>query len=358
MSERSQETPSFDPARTSAAVTASRASREVRLRERRKARVKRALQVSAGVLLVSAVAAGAYAAWTYASVAKRIAPSAQEMAPIAEALDEPAVPTEAAEKPPVYVLLLGNDRRPGQGWGRSDSIMLARLEPETGRVSLLSFPRDSRVSVPGHGYTKLTHAAAYGGPALAIKTVKKLTGLPVNHYVQIDFEGFSSIIDAVGGVRVNVDRAAVSPEGVRISAGKQVLSGREALTFARNRKGYADGDFARMRNQQTVLMALAKKIVEPGNIRRLPKIIDSVSRHIQTDMSVPDALDLASNFRNISKKTVKSKSATGKGARIGGGSYVVLDEAKLRDLVADLEDQGFGYGIESQKQVPPRALSE
>ena len=206
--------------------------------------------------------------------------------------------------------------------------------------------------------TKLAHSTAYGGPALTIRTVQKLTGLPVHHYVQIDFEGFSSIIDAVGGVYVNVDRGAVSPEGVRITAGKQVLGGKQALTFARNRKGYADGDFARMRNQQTVLMALAKKVVEPGNIKRLPKVIDSTSRHIQTDMSVPAALELASNFRSISKKTVKSKSAPGSTASIGGGSYVVLDEAKLRALIVDLENEGFGYGRESQKQVPPQALSE
>ena len=311
----------------------------------------------AGVLLVSALAGGVYATWTYASLAKRIAPSAQEIAPIKEVLDEP-VATQGAADPAVYVLLLGNDRRPGQGWGRSDSIILARLEPATGRVSLLSFPRDSRVNVPGRGMTKLAHSTAYGGPALTIRTVQKLTGLPVHHYVQIDFEGFSSIIDAVGGVYVNVDRGAVSPEGVRITAGKQVLGGKQALTFARNRKGYADGDFARMRNQQTVLMALAKKVVEPGNIKRLPKVIDSTSRHIQTDMSVPAALELASNFRSISKKTVKSKSAPGTTASIGGGSYVVLYEAKLRAMIADLEDEGFGYGSESQKQVPPQALSE
>lgn len=357
MSERSPEAPSLDPG-DFPATRASRATREERLRARRGERVRRTFKLMAGAVLLSALAAGAYATWTYASLAKRIAPSEQESAPIKQVLDIPEAPAEGAVDPAVYVLLLGNDRRPGQGWGRSDSIILARLEPETGRVSLLSFPRDSRVSVPGHGTTKIAHAAAYGGPALAIKTVKKLTGLPVNHYVQIDFEGFSSIIDAVGGVRVNVDRAAVSPEGVRITAGKQVLSGREALTFARNRKGYADGDFARMRNQQTVLMALAKKVVEPGNIRRLPGVIDSISRHVQTDMTVPAALELASSFRSISKKTVKSKSAPGRTASIGGGSYVVLDEEKLKAIIADLEDEGFGYGNESQKQVPHQALSE
>lgn len=357
MSERRPVSPSFDPS-DAAAARESRATREERLRARRGERVRRTLTLMAGVLLVGALAAGAYASWMYSNLARRIAPSEQEIAPIRQALDTPEAPAEGEVDPAVYVLLLGNDRRPGQGWGRSDSMILARLEPQTGRVSLLSFPRDSRVSIPGHGSTKIAHATAYGGPALAIKTVKRLTGLPVNHYVQIDFEGFSSMIDAVGGVRVNVDRGAVSPEGVRITAGKQVLSGREALTFARNRKGYADGDFARMRNQQTVLMALGKKIVEPGNIKRLPRVIDSISRHIQTDMSVPDALELASNFRNISKKTVKSKSAPGRTASIGGGSYVLLDEAKLKAMIEDLEDEGFGYGNESQKQVPHQALSE
>ncbi len=278
----------------------------------------------------------AYALMTYLNVADQLAPPSAEREAINGALDEPAKPEEAS-----YILLLGNDRRPGSGWARSDTIIVVRLDPASHSVSMLSLSRDSRVNVPGRGMTKLNHASAWGGPALMIDTVKELTGLPIHHYVQVDFEGFAAIVDALGGVEMNVDRATTSPEGVSVAAGKQTLSGKQALAVVRNRKGYADGDFARMRNQQAFLLALAKQASQARNLTRLPQILDSTSKNIQTDMGVAKMAALAGTYRDIEKKDMRTASAPGRAGRVGKVSYVLLDEAKFRDVVADLADGGF-----------------
>ena len=295
---------------------------------------KRTMALIAVLVILAVIVA--YGLYVYFSAASNMAAPEQDRAAIQEALDAPVAKDE-----PSYMLLLGNDRRPGQGWARSDTVILARLDPNEKSVSLISLARDTRVAVPGHGTTKLAHASAYGGPALAIQTVKELTDLPVNHYVQVDFEGFASIVDAVGGVKMTVDKATTSPEGVYVPAGKRVLTGKQALAFVRNRKGYAKGDHQRMKNQQKFLLALARQASKPENFTRLPKIIDSTSENIQTDMSVTELMALAGKYRGIEKEDMRSKSAPVKGAVIGGGSYQVLKEAEFRAMLEDFEDGGF-----------------
>jgi LCP family protein required for cell wall assembly len=240
-----------------------------------------------------------------------------------------------------YVLLLGNDRRASQGWARSDTIMLARLDAKTDSVSMVSIPRDTRVEVPGHGTTKINHASSYGGPALAIQTVKLFTGLPVHHYVQVDFEGFEQIVNAVGGVRINVRVPVKAGDRVLVSAGLQTLNGKNALLYVRDRKGYASGDFARINNQQTFLLALAKQIAKTNNFARLPGILDATSKHVETDMSITKLVNMAARYRGIDSSTLRTATVPGKTGTINGVSYVLADEAATAALFADLADGGL-----------------
>ena len=326
-----------DAATADQAAGMSRAER--RKSASKSARNKRIIIAVAATLGVVVLAAVAYASLTYSNVSEELAPPPAEEKAIEEELDVPV--TESAEEEPSYMLFLGNDRRPGQGWARSDTIMLARLDPNDGSVSMISIPRDTRVAIPGHGSQRIAHATALGGPALAIKAVKQLTGLPVNHYAQVDFRGFAAIVDAVGGVTMTVDKATTSPEGVYVPAGKQVLNGSRALAFVRNRKGYARGDLQRMKNQQTFLLALARQASKPKNFTRLPKIIDSTSKNLQTDMSIGELMSLAGEYRGIEKKDMRAKSAPVSGRMIGGASYQILKEAEFKAMLADLEDGGF-----------------
>jgi len=241
---------------------------------------------------------------------------------------------------PLYILLLGSDARPGQRHARSDSIVIARLDAESGSVALLSIPRDTRVKVPGHGTTRITNANAFGGPALAITTVKQYTGLPIDHYVELNFAGFARVVDALGGVTVVVDKAINDKHGAntggvsnvtRIPAGTQTLKGDAALTYVRARH-ISGGDFGRIAHQQVFLKALASQALSLEKLPRLPAVIGAAADNIETDMSVATILGLANEWAGFDGSSMTSYSAPGKTGTIGGASYVLPDVAKSQAL--------------------------
>ncbi len=324
----------------------TRAERRAQQEEAVAQKRKRWIIIAASVMAALGVAGVAWGVWYYNNLANRIAPAdAQTVAEVASVLDTATPSVEATVAGPEYILLLGSDARPGEKRARSDSIVIARLEKDTQKVTLLSIPRDTRVAIPGHGDDKITHANAFGGPALAIKTVKRYTGLPINHYVELNFAGFADIVDALGGVTVDVDQAINDPHGANtggvsnvtyIPAGEQKLSGPEALTYVRARH-LAGGDLTRMKHQQTFLKALATQVLAKKNLRKLPKVIDAAANNIETDMKVSQILALAKEFRGFSGKSIKAYSAKGKGGRINGVYYVIPNHAASEKLFRAFE---------------------
>jgi len=290
------------------------------------------------VLLLFVLTVAVFATYRYVRIANKIKPvGSADRTAVEEALD----PVEDLPRDvPIYILILGADARPGQTRARSDTIILARVDRTEKSVLMLSIPRDSRVPVAGHGLDKIAHANAYGGPALAIATVKNYTGLPVNHFVELDFEGFASIVDAVGGVVVTVDQEINDANGsntggvssvTHIAAGRQRLNAEQALTFVRSR-AYARGDFTRIKNQQKFLIALATQSLQPKNLGRLPSIAEAAAENIQTDMTIPELLSIASSLRGMSENATRGITVPGGTGTINGVSYVIPDEAKARTL--------------------------
>jgi len=278
-----------------------------------------------GVLVV-VVGALIWGSVRYGRIADQLEPEEPGDREAVAAVVDPVEPTEVPE--PLYILVLGADARPGENRSRSDTIILVRVDLEAKTVSMLSIPRDSRVPVEGHGLDKINHAHAYGGPALAIKTVQDYTGLPVNHYVDINFEGFAAVVDAVGGVTVDGER----------------MGSAEALAFVRSRQ-YADGDFTRVKNQQKFLAAFAKEAVKPQNFTRLPSIADEVAGNITTDMSIPQLLQLAMDMKDIEEADVTGYTVPGTTAMIGGISYVIPAAEQ-----ADALFRAFANGVAGEQQ--------
>ncbi len=264
---------------------------------------------------------------------------------IAEALTAP--PDQRDE--PYYILLLGADAIDvdADDLGvRTDTIMIARLDPEAKQVSLLSIPRDTRVPIEGHGTTRINHAASYGGPSLMIDTVSEFTGLPISHYIELDYMGFKEIVDAVGGVWVDVPRRIYDPMAARVNsgdgsvrvgamvveAGYQKLDGYHALTFVRSR-AYADGDFTRVQNQQIFIRALLDQMLSLGNLFRVTEITNAAIGATITDMNVGDVLGIVNDFWGMDLADLESATMPGNPKYIGGGSYVVVDEEAFTELL-------------------------
>jgi len=248
-------------------------------------------------------------------------------------------PEEEKRDAPFYMLLMGVDSREIGEASRSDTLMLVRVDPELQRVTLVSIPRDTRVTIPGHGKTKINAAHAYGGPALVIETVSDITGLPISHYAEVDFKGFKDVVDALGGITVTVPediydmKAANHVESAaKLEAGTQKLDGAHALTFVRSR-AFPRGDLQRIENQQTFLKAVLKEALKPANVLRLPSTVSAMADSMTTDLSVGDLLSIANQMKGMNADALEAVTMPGEPQMIGGGSYVVMDEEAFAAMI-------------------------
>ena len=211
-------------------------------------------------------------------------------APPEEPRDKPEAPPASGE--PLNVLVLGVDRRPSEGEGtssRSDTIMLAQVSPGSGRVELLSVPRDLYVEVEPGVEDRINTAYVYGGVEQAKAVMEGVTGVPIDAHAIIDFQGFEDVIDAMGGVEVDV--ADEVPPKYEIQDGLQTLDGKQALFFARYR-GTAGGDLDRIRRQQQLLAALRAKMLRWNTVTTLPSMLRIANENVDTDLGLFQAISL------------------------------------------------------------------
>ncbi len=236
----------------------------------------------------------------------------------------PTIPTTSdVPAGPVTILLLGNDRRPGEeATPRADAIMVVRYDPDRRRVSILSLPRDLWVAIPGYGENRLNTAYLRGeydgspgtGMALAKATVSDLLGIPISYVAVVDFRGFIGIIDALDGVTVDVSATLVDDHfptadhgftTVRFAPGLQSMDGATALTYCRVR--HPDDDFARHRRQQAVLLAIAARLRERGvgNLLAAEHLSGALVGFVQTDMPRDQIINLALSMHNLDLSAIE-----------------------------------------------------
>ncbi len=214
---------------------------------------------------------------------------------------------------PFYMLLMGTDgseeREQSGEYGdsfRTDSMMLLRVDPPQKKVTCVSIMRDTQVEIEGYGKQKINAAHVFGGTELAIKTVSELAGVPIAHFAEIDFDGFEKIVDALGGIEVDVPVAIHdSHVDAELEPGLQTLNGVEALSLCRSRHTYDDlgsGDALRAANQRIVIGAIAKKVLA-SDVATMMSSIEALSQYVTTDMSVTDILALAQSMRGMDMET-------------------------------------------------------
>lgn len=206
-------------------------------------------------------------------------------------VDNPEDPLAGAKR--TNILILGVDARQGETHSRSDTMILASIDPELKKAAFISIPRDTRVNLPQESNTKICTANFFGGPELATKKVEEILDIKIDYYITMDFNGFSSIIDTLGGVNIDVKERMYKPsEGIDLMPGQQELNGKDALAFVRYRD-YMMGDIDRTSHQQVFLKALAKEALSPLNIVKIPKLAKQLDEYTDTNMKVADMVKMA-----------------------------------------------------------------
>lgn len=256
-----------------------------------------------------------------------------------------------APQDPFYVLLLGTDGRPGETNYRSDTIILARIDPQDKQVTLVSIPRDTPVEIPGHGRQKINAAHTFGGPSQAVSSVSQFCGVPITHYLEVSFEGFSTLVDALGGVEVDVPVKIDDKDagGLLIQPGLQTLNGEQALNFVRSRK-FRDGDFSRMRHQRLFIQALVHKVLNESNPAEMAATLDSLSKMVLTDMSVKEILELMKDFQGMDPANMKTAVVPSDSQTIGGVAYVVPNLEAWKEMMRRV-DAGLDPNESDEEQA-------
>lgn len=284
-----------------------------------------------GVFLVLLLVVAGYGTWFYLRL-KSFEPRMKQ--PEVEAALSPVSGAETT-------LIMGTDVgsvEGEEGHGRSDVLMLISIAPGGDFGGMISIPRDSRVQISGYsGYDKINAAHAYGGAPLAIETVEDLTGLRVNHYVEIEFEGFKQIVDAVGGVPMHIPVAINDIYAGDVPAGDILLTGAQALTLCRARhdvKSVPNGDLDRAKNQRAFLEAMLATVAAQRNPSTLLKVADVVSQSMKTDYSFWGMFRFGRKLQSLRRADSLAMSvAPGAPSMISGVSYYLLDEAAFDRLL-------------------------
>jgi polyisoprenyl-teichoic acid--peptidoglycan teichoic acid transferase len=252
-------------------------------------------------------------------------------------------PGEAGNR--INILLVGIDDGETadlkSGDHRSDSMLLMGIHKGTGAVSLLSIPRDTRVPIPGQSANdKFGHSFAYGGVDLTIATIQDFLKIPVHYYVVADWKGFIRIVDALGGVDLNVD-ADMNYEDpyanlkIHLKKGFQHLNGQQSGEYVRFRHDEM-GDIGRVGRQQKFLKALATQAIRPVNLIRLPQIIRIVGESVETNMTPWTLQQVFVAIPSLKNNKIQSDMIPGDFANIGGVSYWAPDLAETRKVVERL----------------------
>ena len=266
--------------------------------------------------------------------------------------DSPPPEWTGAER--LNVLLLGIDSRGDSSTTQNtDTMIVLSLDPVNKTAAMVSIPRDTYIERPGVFVDKINGAYAFGGPDLARRVVEDLLGIRINAYALVDFDAFTKIVDAVGGVVIDVkrpvrDESYPTPdygvERLDIAAGPQLMDGQTALRFARSR--HDTNDYSRAQRQQLVLSALRTRLAEGDFLRGLPALVDRVGSAVQTNFDPANVIPLAQFGTGIDGNAIRSEVLFPCGGSYPhcelqysggeGGFYLIPDRAKIRDLAAAL----------------------
>lgn len=259
--------------------------------------------------------------------------------------------TTDVDNPPPEVSNLGYHALVNSFEGLSDTMLLLRFDPATGEMTVLSIPRDTRTYVEGVGETKINSANYYGGPASSARAISELLGgTPIDRYVRINVQGVEKLIDALGGVTVNVPKDMQYQDDsqhlyINLKQGPQHLDGDEAMQFLRFR--YDEyGDVGRVQRQQMLMRSLTEQTLTPRTIGRLPQILSVIQSHVDTNLSVEELVALVGFASKLDRANTQMVMLPGDFSAPGEYdlSYWLPNYQRIDEVVDQYFEGGYGQG--------------
>ncbi|PFA64060.1 LytR family transcriptional regulator [Bacillus cereus] len=243
-------------------------------------------------------------------------------------------------KEPFSVLIMGIEEYATDNQnGRTDTLIYSIINPKTKKVSLMSIPRDSLVTISERNTkNKINAAHAYGGEKMAIETVEDFLQVPVDHYVKINFDGFKKIVDSVDGITVDVpfdfkERSDIDYyKLIEFKQGQQMLNGEEALAYVRMRKDDPKGDHGRADRQRQVITAVAHKLNSTSTVFKIKDLSEIMAKHIKTSIPVSAGISLYKNFSGFNPSDIQTIHLEGEDKKINNIYYFIPDEKELQNI--------------------------
>ena len=327
-------------------ASAKRVTRHEAPAPARKGRVPFAAKVLIVLLAVIGVVAGGLWAWV-SGIEGEMRVRDEDRADLEDALVTPGEQSAADQASNAfYVLIIGSDAREGESVSRSDVIMLARVDTDAPSITLVSIPRDTMI-YRGDGAIEKINAEYNYGPGPTVRAVSELAGVDIAHYVEVNFDGMKDVVDALGGVTVNIPEDITAGNGgISLSKGEQVLSGDEALAYARERYNATGGDFGRAQAQRQIVEAIVREVLSSSPVE-MPGLVTKLAQAITTDLSAPDIISYALALQQAGGSlTTYSAACPSYTLNQDGVSYVATMYAEWREMMQRV-DAGLDPNDES-----------
>jgi len=330
----------------------------------RRGRLRRVLIILSSLLVVLALVAGGGALYLNQRFTGQIGTLADDPFDV-PATTRPEKVTTGKGATAMNILLAGSDANndeqttgagAGSAWERTgqrtDSIMIVHLSGDRKSAAVMSIPRDSWVDIPGRGMNKINAAYSFGGPKLFVATVEKLTNIHIDHLAFVDWNGFMSLTDALGGVDIAVAGSVQGVTGKSYGPGVTHFNGEDALDFVRERKSVPGGDFGRQKRQQAFLRALMTKMMDSGSLKnpvKLVRVLDALTNNLSVDAGLTGGKmrGIGGDVTGLKRQDVTFMSVPNAGTdMMSGQSVVLLDKSKCAQLWKAVRDDDIGKYLE------------
>lgn len=273
----------------------------------------------------------------------------------------PSVASKSGE--PINILIMGvdiggieSDNEPK----RTDTIILMNYNPKNKKINIISIPRDTRVTIHNN-WQKINNAHAINGVNGLIDSVESLLNVSINYYAKLNFKGFRSLVDGIGGIDMQIDKNMYYDDAsqnlhINFKKGEMVhLDGKKAEEFFRWRKnndgtGLAEGDLGRIKNQHLFIDKFIAKVKSPSSIARLPIMLSSLPKYVETNMEPNEIVKYAYNFLKVEKSDMQISTLKGEAKYIGKISYFIYDENANRDIISIFREKTIGNSYDINKE--------